>query len=72
MDKTNKKSEIGSNQKLKLFKRAKDISFEFTIKGISHFPNPPIKIGITKKKIIIKPCAVITILNILELNTPPG
>ena len=28
-------------------------------KGISQLPNPPINTGITKKKIIIKPCAVI-------------
>lgn len=29
-----------------------------SIKGTSQFPKPPIKIGITKKKIIIKACLV--------------
>jgi len=28
------------------------------IKGTSQFPNPPIRTGITKKKIITKACAV--------------
>jgi len=32
------------------------------IKGINQFPNPPIRIGITIKKIIIKACAVTTTL----------
>jgi hypothetical protein len=33
-----------------------------SIKGTSQFPKPPIKIGITIKKIIIKACAVTTTL----------
>ena len=33
-----------------------------SISGTSQFPNPPIKIGITIKKIIIKACAVTTTL----------
>lgn len=28
------------------------------IRGINQFPKPPIKMGITKKKIIIKACLV--------------
>jgi len=32
------------------------------IKGTNQFPNPPIKIGITMKKIIINACAVTTTL----------
>jgi len=48
----------GSNQNLILFIRGKDISIEFIIMGINQFPNPPINIGITKKKIIIKACEV--------------
>jgi hypothetical protein len=43
----------GSNQKLILFKRGKAISGAPNIKGRSQFPNPPIIIGITIKKIII-------------------
>jgi hypothetical protein len=55
IEKTNKTKEIGSNQNLKFFKRAKDISKQLNIKGINQFPKPPINIGITKKNIIIKP-----------------
>jgi hypothetical protein len=42
------------NQNLILFKRGKAISGDPSIKGTSQLPNPPIKIGITIKKIIIK------------------
>jgi len=44
----------GKSQKLKLFIRGKAMSGAFNMRGTSQFPNPPIKIGITKKKIIIK------------------
>lgn len=50
--------EGGSNQKLILFIRGKAISGAPIIKGTNQFPNPPIMIGITIKKIIIKACAV--------------
>ena len=50
------------NQKLMLFKRGKAISAAPSIKGTSQFPNPPIKIGITIKKIIINAWAVTTTL----------
>jgi len=46
--------EGGRSQKLKLFIRGKDMSGLLIIRGIIQFPNPPIKIGITIKKIIIK------------------
>jgi len=46
------------NQKLKLFNRGKAISGDISIKGTSQFPNPPIRIGITIKKIIINAWAV--------------
>lgn len=42
------------NQNLMLFNRGKAISGAPIIRGTSQFPNPPIKIGITMKKIIIK------------------
>ena len=42
------------NQKLILLRRGKAISGAPNIRGISQFPNPPIKIGITIKKIITK------------------
>ena len=41
-----------------LFRRGKDISGAPSIKGRSQFPNPPIAIGITKKKIITNAWAV--------------
>jgi hypothetical protein len=42
------------NQNLILFKRGKAMSGAPSINGTSQLPNPPIKIGITIKKIIIK------------------
>jgi len=54
----------GNNQKLILFNRGKAMSGAPNIKGTNQFPNPPIIIGITKKKIITKACAVtITLYN---------
>jgi hypothetical protein len=52
----------GSSQKLKLFNRGKHISCAPKSRGIKIFPKPPIKIGITIKKIIKKACIVITLL----------
>jgi hypothetical protein len=43
----------GNNQNLILFNRGKAISGALNIKGTNQFPNPPIIIGITIKKIII-------------------
>jgi len=48
----------GNNQKLILFKRGNAISGAPIIIGTNQFRNPPIKIGITMKNIIIKACAV--------------
>jgi len=42
------------NQNLILFNRGNAISGAPIIKGTNQFPNPPIKIGITIKKIMIK------------------
>jgi hypothetical protein len=53
LDKSITKAGI-KNQNLILFIRGKAISLAPNIKGTSQFPNPPIKIGITIKKIIIK------------------
>lgn len=44
----------GSSQNLILFIRGKAISGAITIRGTSQFPNPPIMIGITMKKIMMK------------------
>lgn len=59
----NNKIKAGTkNQNLILFNRGNAISGAPSIKGTNQFPNPPIRIGITIKKIIIKACAVTTTL----------
>lgn len=56
---TNKRVRAGgSSQKLILFIRGKAMSGAPSINGTNQFPNPPIIIGITIKKIIINACAV--------------
>ena len=45
-------SAIGRSQNLRLFRRGKAMSGAEIISGISQFPKPPIKTGITRKKII--------------------
>jgi hypothetical protein len=57
-DDSNSVKDGGSNQNLMLFSRGKAISGAPSIKGTNQFPNPPIIIGITKKKIIMKAWAV--------------
>jgi hypothetical protein len=49
-----KERDGGKSQKLILFIRGNAISGAPNIRGTSQFPNPPIKIGITIKKIMIK------------------
>jgi hypothetical protein len=44
----------GRSQNLMLFIRGKAISGAIIIKGTNQLPKPPIIVGITKKKIIIK------------------
>jgi hypothetical protein len=51
-------NEGGSNQNLILFRRGNAMSILPSIIGTSQFPNPPIMIGITIKKIIINAWAV--------------
>jgi len=50
------------NQNLMLFIRGKAISAAPNIRGTNQLPKPPIRMGITIKKIIIKACAVTTTL----------
>lgn len=47
-----------------LLSRGKARSLQFNIKGNNQFPNPPIIIGITIKKIIINACALTKTLKI--------
>jgi hypothetical protein len=48
----------GNNQKLKAFNLGNAISGAPIKSGTKQFPKPPIIVGITIKKIIIKACAV--------------
>ena len=48
----------GRSQNLRAFIRGKAISGVASIIGINQFPNPPMRTGITRKKIIIKAWAV--------------
>ena len=52
----------GRSQNLMLFIRGNAVSGAPNIRGTSQFPNPPIIIGITMKKIMINACAVTTTL----------
>ena len=56
----NSKRLTGNSQKLILFKRGNAISGAPINIGTIRFPNPPIRAGITMKKIINNACAVIT------------
>lgn len=53
-DASSRRKDGGSSQKLMLFIRGNAISGAPIIRGTSQFPNPPIIIGITMKKIITK------------------
>lgn len=61
-DAISSRKEGGSSQKLMLFIRGKAMSGDPIIKGTSQFPNPPIMIGMTIKKIITKAWAVTSTL----------
>lgn len=71
-EKTSMVKEGGKNQNLILFNRGKDISGLKLNNGTNQFPKPPIIIGITKKKIMTKACAVTTLLKIwsFPINAP--
>jgi len=72
-DPTNIINAGGNNQKLKLFSLGNAISGDPIYRGTNQLPNPPINTGITKKKTIIKPCAVTTTLYMLSSpNNVPG
>ena len=63
-----KSKEGGRNQNLKLFKRGKAMSGDLIKSGIIQFENPPINMGIIKKKIIRKAWEVIILLKTVGLN----
>jgi hypothetical protein len=62
LDNNNNSNDAGNNQKLILFKRGKAISGAPIKIGTNQFPKPPIKTGITIKKIIKNAWAVTTTL----------
>lgn len=59
---TSRISDGGISQNLRLFIRGNAISGAPSMRGTSQFPKPPIKIGITIKKIIRNPWAVTSVL----------
>lgn len=61
-DITRRIREGGRSQNLILFIRGKAMSGAPSIKGTSQLPNPPIRTGITKKKIIRTAWAVTIVL----------
>lgn len=71
-DESKKNSAGGSSQNLRLLRRGNAISGAEIMRGISQFPNPPIKTGITRKKIIRKACAVTTALYACSPSNIPG
>jgi len=53
-DMSRRESAGGRSQNLILFMRGKAISGAWTNMGTNQFPKPPIMVGITKKKIMMK------------------
>ena len=61
-EETRRSKDGGNSQNLMLFSRGNAMSGAPNIRGRSQLPNPPIKTGITRKKIIKKAWAVTTVL----------
>ena len=59
-DNNNSRNEGTSSQKLILFIRGKAMSGAPIINGTNQLPKPPIIAGMTMKKTMIRPCAVIS------------
>ena len=59
-------NEAGSSQNEMLFMRGNAMSGAPIISGTIQLPNPPIIAGMTMKKIMIRPCAVVNTLNRCE------
>ena len=56
-------NEAGNNQNEMLFMRGNAMSGAPIISGTIQLPKPPINAGMTMKKIMISPCAVVKTLN---------
>jgi len=61
-ERRSKKRAGGRSQNEKLLSRGKAISGAPSIRGVNQLPKPPIMVGITKKKIIMKAWAVTIVL----------
>jgi hypothetical protein len=59
-------NEAGSSQNEMLFMRGNAMSGAPIISGTIQLPKPPIIAGMTMKKIMIRPCAVVNTLNMCE------
>ena len=57
-------NEAGSSQNEMLFMRGNAMSGAPIISGTIQLPNPPIIAGITMKKIMMRPCAVVKTLKV--------
>lgn len=51
-EETRRRREGGRSQKLRLFMRGKAMSGQESMRGISQFPKPLIRTGMTRKKIM--------------------
>ena len=58
-----------SSQKLILFSRGNAMSGAPIISGMNQLPKPPISAGMTVKKIMIRPCAVMIVFHAWPLVT---
>ena len=65
-------NEAGSSQNEMLFMRGNAMSGAPIISGTNQLPKPPIIAGITMKKIMIRPCAVVNTLNSCERREESG
>ena len=63
-------NEAGSSQNEMLFMRGNAMSGAPIISGTIQLPKPPIIAGMTMKKIMIRPCAVVNTLNMCEACSP--
>ena len=63
-------NEAGSSQNEMLFMRGNAMSGAPIISGTIQLPKPPIMAGITMKKIMIRPCAVVNTLKKCEACSP--
>ncbi len=62
IDMTSSVNDAGSSQNEMLFMRGKAMSGAPTMIGTNQLPKPPIRAGMTMKKIMMTPCAVMNTL----------